>query len=449
MADHYSIVSHPTNTRVLLVTENDAWALPGHETDDTEAIRAEMRQRYGLEVTALGVYAGHFTDAEREDPVYIFALDTRGNVSPLPTNARWVSHAELAALRLADDEQRQALERWFAEAGGGNIPAERAPWERRGWFDAAAHWIEEQIARRGWRRTGPYVQLHARGWSTVWRVPTSAKTLYFKAVTDQFDFETPLTTLLAELLPTQTAPVVASDNDRHWLLLEDAGEPIRRHIRETHDPELYQRVLVEFAPFQQALIPHMDRLVTTGCPDRRLATLPAQFAEVMRDADGLLVGRPGGLTSDDYAQLQTVNVADLVARLADFGIPETLAQEDCHPGHCIAGPDGMIYFDWGDTSLGHPFYSLVMALRWARLVLGYDAETLDGLRDAYLAQWGDYGSLERLREAYQLAWRLGPLVRGLSWYALVTHQEPSARWQHEDYPPHWLRLFLHGEDTDG
>lgn len=449
MADHYSIVPHPTDTRVLLVAEHDAWALPRHETDDAETIRAEMRQRYGLDVTVLGAYAGHFTDAEREDPVYIFALDTHGGGSQLPDSVRWVGHDDLATIPLTDDEQRQALERWFVEAESGDIPPERAPWERRGWFDMATQWIEEQVARHGWQRTGSYAQLHARGWSTVWRVPTSGKSLYFKTVTDQFAFETPLTALLAELLPRQTAPVLAADNKHHWLLLADAGDPIRQRIRETHDPDLYRRMLVEFAPFQQALISHMEQLVATGCPDRRLDALPAQFAKVMRDADGLLVGKPGGLTTDDYAQLQTVNVAELAARLADFGIPETLVQEDCHPGHCIAGANGMVYFDWGDTSLGHPFYSLMMALRWARLVLGYDAETLDSLRDAYLAQWSDYGSLERLREAYRLAWRLGPLVRGLSWYALVSSQEPSARWQHEDYPPHWLRLFLHCEDTDG
>jgi hypothetical protein len=91
----------------------------------------------------------------------------------------------------------------------------------------------------------------------------------------------------------------------------------------------------------------------------------------------------------------------------------------------------------------------MMALRWARLVFGYDAATLDGLRDAYLYEWRAYGSLERLREAYQLAWRLTPLTRALTWYRIVANQEPSARWQYEDAAPYWLSLFLHGEDKDG
>ncbi|HEY7342146.1 MAG TPA: phosphotransferase [Ktedonobacterales bacterium] len=446
MAGHCSIAPHPTGQRVLVVAEGECWTLPRHESEDAEAIRDLMRQRYGLVVTVLGAYAGHYTDAERDEPVFIFALETHSGSGPLPDGAHWIGATDLADIALAEDEQRVALERWFAEAESGDIPAERAPWERNGWFAEAAAWIEQQLAGLGWHRIGPYVQLHARGWSSVLRLPTTGGNVYFKAVTQPFAFEPPLTALLAELLPAESPRVLAVDRARRWLLMGDAGDPIRAQIRETRNPQPYQDMLVAFARFQLALLPHTPRLEASAIPDRRLEVLPALFAATMRDTDGLLVGRPGGLSTDDYARLHAMDVADLASRLASFGIPETLVQEDCHPGHWIAGVNGPIFFDWGDTCLGHPFQSLMMALRWGRLVLGYDAATLDGLRDAYLAQWGDYGSLERLREAYQLAWRLTPLTRALTWYRIVANQEPSARWQYEDAAPYWLSLFLHGED---
>jgi hypothetical protein len=451
MADHCSIVPHVTEPRVLVAAKGSYWTLPHHETEDAEAIRALMRQRYGLDVTVLGAYAGHYdaADVERDEPVFIFALETHDSTDTLPDGARWINHYDLADMLLADAEQRQTLERWFAEAESDAIPAARAPWERPGWFALATQWIERQVAKRDWQPTGPLVQLHARGWSSVLRLPTSGGDVYFKAVTPQFSFEPPLTALLAELLPAQSPRVLAVDRDRDWLLMADAGEPIRARIRETRDPEPYQNMLIAFAQFQQALLPHFARLAATGIPDRRLSALPALFADITSDANGLLVGQPGGLSVADYAALQALDVADLAARLADYGIPETLVQEDCHPGHCTAGPNGLIFFDWGDSCLGHPFYSLMMALRWGRLVLGYDATTLEGMRDAYLAQWDAYGSLERLREAYQLAWRLAPLTRALTWRRIVANQEPSARWQYEDATPYWLSLLLHGEVTGG
>jgi hypothetical protein len=309
--------------------------------------------------------------------------------------------------------------------------------------------MEQRLAGMDRRRTGPYVQLHARAWSTVWRVPTTHGNVYFKAVTQPFAFEPPLTALLAEALPAQSPRVLAVDRERRWLLMADAGESIRAQIRATHDARLYERMLVEFAQFQVKLLPRLDQLAATGCPDLRLSRLPARFAELLADRAALLVGEPGGLTEADYVGLQALNVAEMAARLADFAIPETLVQEDCHPGHCIAGQNGFIFFDWGDSCLAHPFFSLMMGLRWGRLVLGFDAETLDTMRDAYLAQWSAYGSLERLREAYGLAWRLAPLMRALTWYRIVANQETTARWQYADYPPYWLSLVRHGENKNG
>ena len=449
MADHCSIAPHPNEPRVLVVAEGESWTLPRHETEDAEAIRGLMRQRFGLAVTVLGAYAGHYTDAEHDEPAFIFTLETHGAAGALPDGSRWIGRADLAEIALTDDEQRAALARWFAEAESGIVPAARAPWERPGWFAVATSWIEQELDRLGWQRTGPYLQLHARGWSSVLRLPTTAGNIYFKAVTQPFTFEPPLTALLAELRPAESPRVLAVDHARRWLLMADAGEPIRNRIRETRNPQAYQDMLVAFARFQLALLSYTPRLEASAIPDRRLEVLPALFTATIRDTDGLLVGRPSGLSTDDYAQLQTLDVANLTSRLASYGIPETLVQEDCHPGHWIAEENGPIFFDWGDTCLGHPFQSLMMALRWARLVLSFDTATLDGLRDAYLSQWSAYGSLARLREAYQLAWRLTPLTRALTWYRIVANQEPAARWQYEDAAPYWLSLFLHGEDKDG
>ncbi len=279
MAGHCSIVPHPTAPRVLVVADGERWTLPRHETEEAEAIRDLMRQRYGLAVTVLGAYAGHYTDAEHEDPAFIFALETHGGSGgPLPDDARWIGHAECAGIALADDEQRAALERWFAEAESGAIPTERAPWERAGWFALAAEWIEQELARLGWQRTGPYVQLHARGWSAVLRLPTTGGNVYFKAVTQPFAFEPPLTALLAGLLPAESPRVLAVDCARRWLLMADAGEPIRDRIRETRNPQPYHDMLVAFARFQLALLPHTPRLESSAIPDRRLEALPALFA---------------------------------------------------------------------------------------------------------------------------------------------------------------------------
>jgi hypothetical protein len=170
MADHCSIVPHVTEPRVLVAAEGSYWTLPHHETEDAEAIRALMRQRYGLDVTVLGAYAGHYDadDVERDEPVFIFALETHGSTDTLPDGARWINHYDLADMLLADAEQRQTLERWFAEAESDAIPAARAPWERPGWFALATQWIERQVAKRDWQPTGPLVVIGAAAADIGW-----------------------------------------------------------------------------------------------------------------------------------------------------------------------------------------------------------------------------------------------------------------------------------------
>ncbi|HEX5441348.1 MAG TPA: hypothetical protein VFW76_10715, partial [Ktedonobacterales bacterium] len=80
MAGQCSIAPHPHSTEphVLVISEGERWTLPRYETEDAQAIRDLMRQRYELAVTVLGAYAGHYTDTEHDEPAFIFALETHG-----------------------------------------------------------------------------------------------------------------------------------------------------------------------------------------------------------------------------------------------------------------------------------------------------------------------------------------------------------------------------------
>ena len=67
-------------------------------------------------------------------------------------------------------------------------------------------------------------------------------------------------------------------------------------------------------------------------------------------------------------------------------------------------------------------------------------------RDAYLAPWTCYEPIERLREAFSLAVRLGKLCRALTWQRFIAQLEPSAKWQYEGAFPYFLRVFLGTEE---
>ena len=450
MADNVSIVLHPAEPRVLLVAGNEGWGLPVHTASEAPDIRQEMRARYGLDTTVLGTVGGRFLDEERDEASAIFALEAHGPPGSLPSDARWVGGDELARLPLARPDERAVIEQRMREARGEPPPAQRVPWARTGWLDTATAWIHEQLAGLGVTAVGGIAQVRIRPWSAVLRATTDMGDVYFKAVAPAFAFEAPLTKTLAELWSTHTPRVLATDSERRWLLMADAGGALRPALMAGGDPAPYEAALGEFARFQAATVPHVERLLALGCPDRRLARLPALYTRVLDDCDTLLVGQAGGPSEEEYARLRgaATELSERCARLAGYGVPPAaLHHDEITPGHVIAASGGgYIFFAWGDSGITHPLCSLMMVLRWARLVLHYDTVLLARLRDAYLSPWAAYEPLERLREAASLASRLALLCRALTWYEFIKQVEPGARWEFDDSAAYFLGLFLKGEE---
>lgn len=450
MPENYSMILYPSEPRVLLIDGAEGWALPSHETDEAPAIRKLMRERYQLDATLLGTAGGRYLDAEHDEASSIFALETHGTPGELPAGARWASLADLARLRLADEDQRAVIAQWLRDREQGTAPPERVAWARLGWLDTATAWIHSQLDRLGYTGVGAVEQVRIRPWSAVLRVATDRGDVYFKAVPRGTAFEVPLTETLAELQPAHTPTVLAVDPERHWLLMADAGVSLRPAMMAGGDPAPYAAALDAFARFQMATAPQVGRFVALGCPDRRLDRLPALFARILADRETLLVGLPGGLSEHDYARLHAMapEVERMCAHLASYALPvATLHHDEITPGHVIpADNGGYIFFDWGDSAITHPLCSLMMVLRWARLVLGYDAPALANLRDAYLMPWTAYEPVERLAEAYAVAARLALLCRALTWYDGISTVEPGARWEIEDSAAYFLGLFLNGEE---
>jgi hypothetical protein len=451
MTTHWCLISHPSEPRILLAEQPERWSLPTVTTRDPHGIRQALAQRYGVDATLLTSIAGRFLDEEHDEEEHVYALECHGAPPVLPAGARWAAPGELPALAPELGGYRPAIEQWLRELAGAPVPAERMPWARPGWYGEAVAWLGARLAALGYQEIGAAEQVRVTGWSAVLRVPTHAGWAYFKAVPGEWlGFEPLLTRALARRFGGQVPAVVAVDEARHWLVTEDAGPSLRQaHEDEASLVAAVAAALPGYARLQQATILVAEQWIAeTGCPDRRLERLPALYRTLVADRASLLVGQEGGLSEADYARLQAgePEVAALCARLASYRVPPAaIHHEELSPGHIITRNGRYVFYDWGDSCVSHPLASLMMALRWPRLVLGWDAAMLDRLRDAYLSAWTAYEPLERLREAAALAARVACLCRALTWHGYDTRMEPGVRWAFAESPPYWLGLFLHAE----
>ncbi len=329
----------------------------------------------------------------------------------VPRHGRWAGLDDLDRLRLRDDE-RQTVSQYLRDDGPG--AARRPPWTRPGWEAAAREWIGAEAARLG-HMVHSVEQVKQWSISSVLRVRTDGPDLYFKvpARLPLFVEEGVVTAALAARFPRDVPAPLAVEPEQGWLLLA-AFDPVGWGAPLEERVEALQR----FAQLQRSAGAHVDDLLAAGCLDRRLDILEGQLDALFADADAV-----ARLERAEVRELRRNAPAfrDACRRLAELGPPPTLVHGDLHMGN-VARRDGeLIFFDWTDACIAHPFFDL-HSLQWEK-----DETVRSALLDAYFAEWDGIATPVRLREAAALAAVVIPLHHAVSYATIVAAVEPAAK----------------------
>jgi hypothetical protein len=323
------------------------------------------------------------------------------------------------------------------------------PWEHPDWLEGATAWIQAQAAAHSLQITGPVEIVHQRPWSTFARLPTDQGTIYFKAPAPVFQFEAALTEALARWRPDCTVPLLAIDRERGWLLSAEAGTTLRSLDRSVEQVKHWLKLLPFYSEFQIEMAARVPELLAVGMPDRRLEQLPHLYAQLLDDTQNLRVGLEPGLTQAEHQRLRALQprVARLCEQLAAYGLPVTLAHEELHENNILVQDDRYIFTDWSDSSVGHPFFSMVVTPRSIAAWLKLDAHgpELEQVRDAYLEPWTKFERRGRLLAALDLAYRLGRVNRALSWHHDTKVLSGKYKTAYAGSLPGWLQDFLAAE----
>lgn len=322
-------------------------------------------------------------------------------------------------------------------------------WHDPDWQKQAHEWIRAEAKRKSIQLTGEIEQPHALAWSTVMRVPSSKGMLFFKATADETIHEIALTEKLAAWLPDCMPDLVASDPARGWMLMRDGGEQLRASIRPTKDVTPWEPVITKYAEAQIGLAQHVDEVLALGIPDHRLAALPALYAQLLTDEEILMIDKDKGLTSADFEKLQTMKprFEQICADLAAFRIPESIDHGDFHDGNVLVKDGRIIFFDWGDASVTHPFVSLRTFFVSMEIALDIDdwappTSEMLALRDSYLARWEGFASKEQLLRAYHISRPVASIVKALLWHTTVSRLTGPLRDEYAWIVPEVLREFM-------
>jgi hypothetical protein len=324
------------------------------------------------------------------------------------------------------------------------------PWEGADWLQQATAWIQLQLAAVGRHSTGPVELVHQRPWSAFARLATDKGTVYFKAPAPPY-FEAPLTQALARWRPDCTVRLLGVDLDRGWLLSADAGATLRSASPSVEQIEHWLKILPLYVELQLQMVDHVPELLAIGMIDRRLAKLSQQYDQLMEAVEDLRVGLAPGLSSEEYRSLRDLRsrVVVLCDQLASYGLPETLTHEEVHDANVLVSGDRYIFTDWSDSSISHPFFTMLVTIRAAahRLRLAEDGPEMQRLRDAYLEPWTKFETRGKLTAAFEIAYRLAMVNRALSWQQALGGLSKRIREPYADSVPGWLQDFLDAENS--
>lgn len=249
----------------------------------------------------------------------------------------------------------------------------------------------------------------------VLRVPIEEGTVWFKACSPVQAFEPRLTAELYSRWPDRVPKVLGYDTDRAWLLLADAGTPASAL---GNPPEWWLHVLPLYGELQRGEVIHAQEHLAHHVPDLRVATMPERYDDLLR--------HELPLESDEIARLRafTRRFAELCGELAAHAVPESIQHDDLHMNNLFQHHGHLRILDWGDSSVSHPFGSLVVTFRFLEEEsrLSADDPWFDRLRDAYLEPWGN-----GMVETFALAMRVGTFAHAIASARHRDHLPEDAR----------------------
>lgn len=376
--------------------------------DQVIQIREAVRREIGAEVTV----RRHLHSGSDNQ---ICLLELQAPLNSCPDGFRWIDTREAEHV-WADPVSAEA---WVLGLRALQSERRRAPWEELGWYRSASEWILEQLDRLSYRPTGSIEQIKgAWGWSSLLRVDTDRGHLYFKACYPRPPFEADLLPRLAELWPANMPRVVAADSERNWTLIAEFSginlEPLGM--------DLHARALTKFAELQRESADQMPRWRKAGVRDMSPVALLTELQ----------------LNEAAYSRIEDLmpRIRELLQRLANSPIPLVLANEDFRAGNIHVVGDDFLYFDWAFGVIAHPFFGLnyflnrmirdpqIDGFRW-RVELNEARRTL---RDAYLAQWTEYASMDRLVEEFWICRRLYYLYDAIFSVTDAIYLDADAPW---------------------
>ena len=256
--------------------------------------------------------------------------------------------------------------------------------------------------------------------STVVRLTCDDGVVYFKADHILPPPEAAVVGRLAKHNLGLVPRVVAVEETNGWSLTRDAGSTGPTSL-EHASTDVWRAVARAFGTLQRNTGLGPDDWVTVGCRDLRGPKLFEAFCALLEHASAL---SDPGLDASDREALQRLlpRIEEACSDLMSDGVPATLVHQDLVPENLIWNAGQVVFLDWSDTVVGHPFFGLDRLLDscWN------DSERKAAVIGDYIARFQDFAPAERLQQSVDRVLWLRVLYEDLRWHHEILALPPAS-----------------------
>ncbi|WP_373894062.1 phosphotransferase family protein [Virgibacillus sp. CBA3643] len=385
------IVFSSWKRKLLLCRKHRRYALPSFHSESLHAavtlpINDFFKREFDLEVNVLRSYY-------QDEGTRLYELEALENEPIENEDFVWFDpHSIQSLVEIHPNERKEMLD-WLSKGGSRNFA-----WFQLGWRQRMEAWVEQKLPYR------PIAFEQIRSWerSALFKIKTTKDNYYFKAVPDVFSHEPSIHNYIAEQHPSYVPEVIALDSEKKWYIMgELQGDLLGKSTNISH----WENALHRMVTIQKGSLIHSDKLQKLGCPVR----------PVIEALNNHLEESLGELASNNNISLEKHTVLkksipfmlSLARKLHESRLPISLDHGDLFGGNIIVQQEQPVIYDWSDSSLTHPFLSVIVLLE--EVSEYFSEEESQKLLDSYLEEWKMFDTRSRLYEEFRLVRALAPM----------------------------------------
>lgn len=220
-----------------------------------------------------------------------------------------------------------------------NDDPRRMPWACPGGPAADLEWADLVSGV-----TGTPIQHRAWNLSSIWEIPIREGRAWLKCVPPFFAHEADVIRQLGTINHETVSEVLASAGHRMLLRELPGRDGFRASLEEKRS------IIDTLVEIQASTIGKEADLLAAGVPDNRWPSLARRLRGV--------VGRKAPADPRLAALLEGLDTR--AAEIDRCGLPPVLCHGDAHAGNARLGAVRPVWFDWGDSTVGHPLLDLAV-----------------------------------------------------------------------------------------